>query len=157
MIDEKMVSRLAKTMGNSIITDLQDISVLKDDDGTYQLFNKYTIIRKDSQYEITGSSIIESLKFFTLKNAVAWCSFDRRVRVSDCKRIIQLDHNLAGIETSILQHQRMAKNAKDVEYELIYLAKLGEERLKRKQMTTEMNSYIQESKNWQLKRFSAKP
>lgn len=157
MIDAKIVSRLKKTMGDSTINELQDLSVFKDTDGTYQLFNKYTITKVDSNYEITGPSVINSTVFFTLKNAVAWCSFDRRVKVSDCKRILQLDHNLAGIETSILQHQRLAKNAKSVDDELIYIAKLGEERLKRKQMTVEMNSYIQESRNWQLKRFATKP
>jgi hypothetical protein len=107
-------------------------------------------------YEVTGPSIIDKISFFTLKNAVAWCSFDKRVRVSDCKRIFQLDHTLAGIETSIAQHRRLSKNSKKIDEELIYLAKLGEEQLKRKQMQDELTGYIQQSRYWQNQKFNTK-
>jgi hypothetical protein len=156
MIDSKMISRLEKTIGNNSIANLQDISVFKDSDGTYQLYNKYTITTVNSMYEVTGPSIIDKISFFTLKNAVAWCSFDKRVRVSDCKRIFQLDHTLAGIETSIAQHRRLSKNSKKIDEELIYLAKLGEEQLKRKQMQDELTGYIQQSRYWQNQKFNTK-
>ncbi len=156
MIDAKMVSKLERTVGQNAISELQDISVFKDTDGSYQLFNKYKITKTKLMYEVTGTSIIDSLSFFTLKNAVAWCSFDKRVKMSDCKRIFQLDQILAGIDTSIQQHQRLANNAKNIDSKLIYLAKLGEERLKRKQMTEEIDKYIQESKYWQLSKFKTK-
>ena len=156
MIDAKMISKLERTVGHNSISKLQDISVFEDKDGSYNLFNKYTITKIKLMYEVTGPSIPDKLEFFTLKNAVAWCSFDKRIRVSDCKRIVQLDRNLAGIDTMIQQHQRLINSSKNVETELIYIAKLGEEKLKRKLMTEELEGYIQESKNWQLRRFKAK-
>jgi hypothetical protein len=37
---------------------------------------------------------------------------------------------------------------------LIYIAKLGEDKIRRKQMVKQLDDYIQESKNWQIKRLS---
>jgi hypothetical protein len=157
MFDPKIFTRFERTIGQKTITVLQDLSVLKNDDGSYCLFNKYTIMRVGDMYEVTGDSIINKLLFYTLKNAVAWCTFDKRVVMHACKRILELDRNLACIDTDIAQHQRMAKSAKSPDDELIYLAKLGEDKLKRKRMLGELGSYVQDSRNWQLNRLSAKP
>jgi hypothetical protein len=55
------------------------------------------------------------------------------------------------------QHQRLAKKANSSEAKLIYLAKLTEEKLRRKTMINEINSYVNQSKLWQTQRFNRKP
>lgn len=158
MINEQYyISKLENSVLRDSIPALQDVSVLQDPNGDYQLFNKYTIRKTKNGVEVFGNSIVGSLFFNTLKSAVAWCTNDRRVKISDAKRILELDRSLCGIETDIQQHQKLAKTAKDVDSKLIYLAKLGEDRLKKKLMTREMDSYIQESRSWQNRRFNAKP
>jgi len=157
MIDERSLSKLANTILGDTIENLQDVSVLQDPNGDYQLFNKYTIRKTKNGVDVFGSSITDKLSFNALKNAVAWCTNDRRVKMADAKRIIELDRCLCGVEADIQQHQKLAKNAKDVDSKLIYLAKLGEDRLKKKMMANEMESYIQESKSWQNRRFNTKP
>lgn len=157
MFDPKIFTHIERTIGQKTINTLQDLSVLKNDDGSYCLFNKYTIMRVGDMYEVTGDSIIEKLMFYTLKNAVAWCTFDKRVVVHACKRIVELDRNLACIDTDIAQRQRMLKSAKTSDDELIYLAKLGEDKLKRKRMLGELGNYVQDSRIWQLNRLRTKP
>jgi hypothetical protein len=53
-------------------------------------------------------------------------------------------------------HQNLLKKSNELDKKMIYIAKLNEERLKRKSMTTEMHSYITESKYWQTKKFAPK-
>ena len=156
MIDEKYINKIEKSLRKSIPA-LQDVSVLQDPNGDYQLFNKYTIRKTTDGVQVFGNSIVQNLSFNTLKNAVAWCTNDKRVRVSDAKRILELDRCLCGIETDIQQHQKLAKKAKDIDAKLIYLAKLGEDRLKKRLMTAEIDAYIAESRSWQDRRFNAKP
>lgn len=151
------INKLENSVLRDSIPKLQDVSVLQDPNGDYQLFNKYTIRKTKHGVEVFGNSIIDSLFFNTLKNAVAWCTNDRRVRISDAKRILELDRTLCGLDADIQQHQKLAKTAKDIDLKLIYLAKLGEDRLKKKQMSMEMDSYIEESRAWQNRRFNAKP
>ena len=156
MIDEKYINKIENSLRKSIPA-LQDVSVLQDPNGDYQLFNKYTIRKTKDGVQVFGISIVENLVFNTLKNAVAWCTNDRRVKISDAKRILELDRCLCGIETDIQQHQKLAKRAKDVDAKLIYLAKLGEDKLKKRLMTAEMDAYVSESRSWQNRRFNAKP
>lgn len=158
MINEQYyISTLENSVLRNSIPALQDMSVLQDPNGDYQLFNKYTIRKTKNGVEVYGPSIVDCITFNVLKNAVAWCTNDRRVKIADAKRILELDRCICGVEADIQQHQKLAKNAKDIDSKLIYLAKLGEDRLKKKTMTAEMDAYVSESKSWQNRRFNAKP
>jgi sulfur carrier protein ThiS len=89
-----------------------------------------------------------------LKNAVAWCTFEKRNKFYQSTRIEQLDTAIGSINVSINIHQTLIKKSKELDKKMIYIAKLNEERLRRKSMATEMNSYIVESKYWQTKKFA---
>ena len=160
MIDEKQIAKL-QNLENSILRNtiqtLQDISVFQDPNGDYQLFNRYTVRKSKDGVEVFGPSIVDVLTFNSLKTAVAWCTNDKRVKVSDAKRILELDRCLCGVDADIQQHQKLAKKAKDIDAKLIYLAKLGEDKLKKRLMTAEMDAYVSESRSWQHRRFNAKP
>ena len=63
---------------------------------------------------------------------------------------------ISSTNVAIDMHKKLLKKNKDMEFTLIHLAKLNEERIKRTNMINEMNSYIQESIYWQTKKFSVK-
>jgi hypothetical protein len=63
---------------------------------------------------------------------------------------------IAGTEASIEVHKNLIKKTTNTENQLIYIAKLSEEQAKRKQMVQEMASFINESRNWQTRKFVAK-
>jgi hypothetical protein len=53
-------------------------------------------------------------------------------------------------------HQKLAKHTKKTEEKLIYLAKLGEEKMERRMINEELSKYIHNSRNWQERRLSSK-
>lgn len=157
MIDKRAFDKIERVIKSDQLSALQDVCVFVDSAGTYQIFNRYSIKKVDDTYQVSGASIINKMTFYSLKNAVTWCTFDHRVKMGDCKRISELDRRLAGIDTDIAQHQKLAKTAKNTDDKLIFLAKLGEEKLIRREMLSQLSKYISESRNWQLRRFSKKP
>jgi hypothetical protein len=156
MINEKIFQKIEKTIHKDDLKHLQDLSIFQDSTGTYQLFNKYTITKINGSYEVGFFTSSSTVVFWELKNAVTWCTFDRRNKIMDSKRILELDKKLARLDANIIVHQKMVKNSKNNEEKLIYLAKLGEERLMLKRLTEELNDFIIDSKLWHTKRFNTK-
>ena len=95
--------------------------------------------------------------FNELKNAVAWCTFDKRNMLYQADRILKLDNLLAGLEVDISLHTKIFKNTKNTDDKLIFLAKLSEDKIKKKKITDELYTYVSDSKRWQTKRFDRKP
>ena len=155
---EQIISKIEKTITPAEIEKLADLSVLQNSDGSYSLYNRYIIKKIDGRYLVTRNDLAESNNYFyVLKHAVTWCTYDKRNRIMDSKRIQDLDNRLTSIESSIAIHQNLSKKTKDIENKLIYLAKLGEEKIQRSVITEELDRYVTESKYWQAKRFGTKP
>ena len=150
-------TKLKKVIPEETIKNLADLSVCRDQDGSYHLFDKYVIKRVNDEYQVTVKSFDTTKIFYTLKHAVAWCTFDKRNRIVDSERIYDLDKKVAGLESIIQGHQKLIKSAKNMDDKLIYLAKLGEEKMKKRQLYSELGRYIATSKFWQNNRFDTKP
>jgi hypothetical protein len=155
---ETVFSKLEKTISKQAIDKLADLSIVQESDGSYLLFNKYSIKKIDNEYRVSHTYLAESnISFYVLKHAVTWCTYDKRNRIMESKRIQDLDRQLTSIESAIEIHQRLARKTTNLDSKLIYLAKLGEEKLQRTQINAEIEQYVSESKNWQANRFNAKP
>lgn len=155
---EQIISKIEKTITPAEIERLADLSVLQNSDGSYSLYNKYIIKKINGKYLVTRPELAESnTYFYVLKHAVTWCTYDKRNRIMDSKRIQDLDNRLTSIESSIAIHQNLSKKTKDIDNKLIYLAKLGEEKIQRSIIAQELDRYVSESKYWQAKRFNTKP
>ena len=157
MIDEnKLLKKMSKIIRDSDIKAIADVLIERYDNGVYHLFEKYQIKKIKGVYVIDCLTRTDELYFYALKNAVAWCIFDKQVNVSTAKRILVLDKGLVGADSNIQLHRTLVRKTKKTEDKLIYLAKMGEEKLKREQMATELASYLAESKRWQMKKFGTK-
>ncbi len=150
-------TKLKKVIHEDTINNLADLSVFKDQDGSYHLFDKYVIRRVNDEYEVTMYSVDTKKIFYTLKHAVAWCTYDKRNKIVDSNRIYDLDKIVAGLESTIQGHQKLIKSAKNMDDKLIYLAKLGEEKMKKRRIYDELGRYVAISKTWQNNRFNTKP
>jgi hypothetical protein len=150
-------NKLKKVIPADTINSLADLSVFRDTDGSYHLFDKYVIRRVNDEYEVSVNLVDTTKTFYTLKHAVAWCTYDRRNKIVDSNRIYDLDKKVAGLESTIQGHQKLIKSAKNMDDKLIYLAKLGEEKMKKRQLYDELSHYISISKTWQTNRFNTKP
>ena len=152
------LKKLDKFISTDIIGNLQDVVIYQDQDGSYQLFNTYRIAKgSDKEFIVTMNHTYTEKVFYTLKNAVTWCTYDKRNKFYESNRIVELDNRLGGLEVDISIHYKLFKTVKDDNDKLIYLAKLNEDRTKKRSFTTELTRYVEESKIWQQKRFNLKP
>jgi hypothetical protein len=157
MIDEtKILKKMSKIIRDSDIKAISDVLIERYDNGVYHLFEKYQIKKIKGVYVIDCLTHADELYFYALKNAVAWCIFDKQVNVSTAKRILVLDKGLVGADSNIQLHRTLVRKTKKTEDKLVYLAKMGEEKLKREHMATELAGYLEESKRWQMKKFGTK-
>jgi len=134
---------------------INDLLIVRETDGSYFLFGKYKIVvDNQGNHRLHDSYDNEFIhNFSNLKNAVTYCVFDKNKKNSWLARIIELDSLLGSLEVMIAQHEKLIKKSTDNEIKSIYLAKLCEEKLKKREMTKEINSYIQTSKYWQTKKY----
>jgi len=149
--------KLQKMIPNSEMKSLQDLIIYQESDGSYQLFNRYVINKKSvSEYVVTTTFSDDPSMFNTLKNATAWCIFDKRDKFYEARRILELDNKLGGVDVDIMIHQKLFNKSKTDEDKLIYIAKLNEDRIKKQMIIDELDSYVSESKIWQERRFERK-
>lgn len=148
---QKLENFLTKEFSN-----LRDVVFLKIDD-CYQLFNRYTINEdKRGDFVLQISNRNDIYTFYTLQHAVTWCIYDKQAKYSDLKKIHYLDNKLGSLETSIQLYKRLLSQAKNNDDKGLYLVKLNENTIKKKQAQRQMNSYIRSSKIWQDKKFLEK-
>ena len=153
----KIDRKLDKMISNSEFAKLQDVVIFKDTDGTYSLFNKYHIKKKDANDIVVSLNNGDDVNsFFSMKNAVCWCVMDKIGKYQLADRVIDLDMHLSSVEVHISIHSKLFKKAKKTEDKLIYLAKLNEDKFQKKAMSDELNQYIENSYAWQQKRFDSK-
>jgi hypothetical protein len=131
---------------------ISDLLVIRNDDGTYFLFGSYHIVRQDVNNYVVFTQD-QQVSFSSLKNAVTYCVFDKNRKYKEVKRIQELDDLIGGLDAQIQQHTRIV-NKSDREMKDIMLAKLFENKLKKKQASEELTEYINLSKYWQTKKFA---
>lgn len=154
MISDKLLHKFTKTISKTDIEKLSELTIIQGPDGSYFLFNQYAITKINDYYIVEKDNVAENKTFNMLKNAVSWCTFDKRNSIYESNRILELDNKLASVDSEIQLHQKLAKKAKNLEEKLIYLAKLGEEKMERKQITDELAAYVNSSRIWQNKRLN---
>jgi hypothetical protein len=154
----KIDRKLDKIIATAEFAKLQDVVIFKDIDGTYNLFNKYHIKKKDVNDVVVSLNNGDDVNsFFNMKNAVCWCVLDKIGKYTLANRVIELDMSLSSVEVHLSIHSRMFKKSKKTEDKLIYLAKLNEDKFQKKLMSEELEKYISHSYIWQQKRFGLKP
>ena len=150
--------QLEKLMNSDFIDKLEDVIIFQNPDGSYGLFNTYHINKTvKNEYVVTMTTTFTTHTFNELKHAVAWCTYDKRNLLYQSERILVLDNLLAGLDVDISLHTKIFKNTKNSNDKLIFLAKLSEDKLKKKLITDELYTYINDSKRWQTNRFNRKP
>lgn len=158
MINEtEMELKFEKVLSKSTIHDIENVLIVKINNNSYHLFGRYFLSKKDPNNVVVRLHNGDEVNsFYSMKSAVCWCVFDRRGLFAPSKRIVELDRKLSGLEVSISIHKKLFDQSKDQDTGLIYLAKLNEERIQKREMTDELNRYITDSYNWQKKQFDLK-
>jgi hypothetical protein len=151
MITDSIERTLLQMINSNDIKKLQSF-LITEEAGKYHLFNDYVIEKQDDNVLVSVNRQSTSQLFSNIKNAVAWCIFNKRNKYYEATRIVELDRRLVGLEMDIKIHKKLFLKSKE-EMKLLYFDKLTEDKLKKTHLTEYLNSYIVESTRWQRKRF----
>jgi hypothetical protein len=155
-MNDVMLNKISQFLSKDFLQNMSNISMIQNSDGSYEFFNRFTVHQVKTGYEVHLKYNSDVKLFSSLKNALTWCIFENRTKFIQARRIEYLDNMLTGIEVSIEVHKNLIKKASNIESQLIYIAKLSEEQAKRKLMIQELSLFVNESKNWQTRKFVAK-
>ena len=152
MNERDLMNRLKRVIRENNLLDIAKFLVI-DVNGGYELYGVYTVHPEHNRFRLSkiGTDTVEY--FNILRHAVAWASLDIRKDYTGASRVLALDQLLEGATVDLTIHQNIYKKAKDVEKKLIYSAKIQEDKRKKQQITAELNTYINNAKNWQYRQF----
>jgi hypothetical protein len=153
MNDSQLFQALEKIVDETTFKSLKSAIVLKN--GTeYVLFNKYVIVDLGSVYQITRQTDDSVKTFSSLKYAVTWVTLDNSNMVYEANRVVYLDIMLSGIYSSSALYERYLKTAVKLDLRFIYANKIKENNFKKRNITSELDTFVRKAKNRQLKRFT---
>jgi len=132
-----------------------NIFIFKNGDGTYELFNRYTISsNKDGTCTVTIKYVLDTKIFSSTKNAVIWCIYEKRNKIYKYQRIEELDRKITSYAATVALYNTLIKSSSDLEKKITYTTKLNEAKLKLELLREELTSYETEAMQWQNSQFS---
>lgn len=158
MIDENtlLINKVNQFFDKEFRSRTADLSIFKNQDGSYELFNQFEITSENNKIKISKKRTLETCVFSSLKYAVTWCIFEQRNRINETIRIRELDRLIGSVDSEIKLHQNLIEKTKDIDLKLIYYAKLSQELAKKKHLIKEMDHFVKTSQQWQNDRFNKK-
>lgn len=147
--------KVAKFFNSDFTKDLVKIAIIKNTDGTYELFDKFTITVINKIYVVENKYNYEKIEFYSLQNAVVYCVFIQKKKYVESNRIYNLDKVLESINFSIVSLKNKIEKTKDKEYALIYSCKLTHDLAKKSKLLHELSSYKKQASYWQVTNFRA--
>lgn len=138
---------------SNFVKDLVKISIFKNSDGSYELFDKFIISQKNKKYIVETKYCFDNIDFYSLQNAVTWCIYTQKNRFAESTRIHTLDKIVEGINFSILSLKSKLNKTDDLESVTIYSCKLSQDEAKRQKLLNELFSYRSQAHYWQKHTF----
>lgn len=135
---------------------IKELFIVQEDDGSYNLFGSY-IVKSTEQgtflvHVTDGQYHRDVIELSSLKYAVSWCVFEKNHKHRERDKILELDETISNLNVNILIHKKLAQK-RALPDKFIYLAKLYEEKLKKKQAMEEIEKYTSFSRYLQSKKY----
>lgn len=153
-MNEKSLVKLNNFFQKEFYNGPSEIAIIKNDDGSFEIFSKYKIIPTELGFVVTNKMNSTNILFSALKTALIWCIYDTRMKQNLSLRVEYLDKLLAGTESELQIHRKLLKNTKDLGLKLIYLAKFTEEQNKKKIFSEELSDYFNDCYSWHINNFT---
>jgi hypothetical protein len=148
--------KIERFFENNLLNADISFSIFKIPKGDYFLFGKYLIKNTKGLYTVTIENNNDlKIVFTSLKVAVTWCVFHDKKHFTECKIIENLDFKLSGIDTDIIQHNKLLDKSVDEQIRMIYYSKIEEDEDKKRLLIKKLNKYMNMSTEWQNKRYTA--
>lgn len=143
------ITKLQRLFVPSMIDQLENVLFYRDDDGTYNLFEEYSITPQTDYYVVCKHGNKIEHQFSTLKYALSYCISSRRNRIQTMRNIIEYDQKLCSLDVEI-KIQRSLLNSVDSD---LYKVKLNENMLKRNSVYRRLQDIVRECNVWQSSKF----
>lgn len=135
---------------------IKDLFIVQEDDGSYNLFGSYivdpTVMGTFKIHVVDGEYHRDIVELSSLKYAVSWCVFEKNNKHRERDRLLELDEIISSLNVNMAQHKKLAQK-RALPDKFIYLAKLYEEKLKKKQALLEIEQYTALSRYIQGKKY----
>jgi hypothetical protein len=152
MSETHMFDILRGMFNEKYLNNLRSIAVFDTEDG-YELFGEYNIHRRGNRYVVTKQRTDLERTFFNLRNAVLWVTLYKRDKVSDARRLADLDSILEGSLFNIQSNLAMLKKARNDDEVGIYAAKLSDNKAKVKVVNDQLSVFERDVRSWQYAKY----
>ena len=129
-----------------------DQLIYNTEDGGWVIYRRYYIYKVEGLFQVLRTADESVHKFSRLKHATAWSILDHHCKMTDAKRVHELDGLLASVDLERKQHERK-KNSGDLAAHIIYTNKIQFDTIRQKQFQSEMDKYIITADNCQKRGF----
>ncbi len=145
---------LSKLLSKDAIKALSENIIIQNSQNDYELFGEYNIIKNGVKFQITSNKSHLFKEFYNLKNAVIWTTLYKLNKISDSRRVSDLDAILEGTNFDIELLTKLLDKAKSNEERSTYMSKLVEGKSKRTLIKKELSEFEQRVKDWQNQKFN---
>jgi hypothetical protein len=149
MNEKKMFESFNRLFSAENLNKLKDKAVYKDGN-LYRLFEEYEIRAINIGFKVLKLHTDTENVFSSLQYAVTWVVLDKRNLIYEENRVRDLDIQLASLDVIIKSAENSKKKAK---LDFLRYNKLVEARYKKQVILEELNSYMVQTKRWQINKF----
>lgn len=149
MNEKKLFESFNRLFSTENLNRLKDKAVYKDGN-SYRLFEQYEITAIPTGFEVAKITTDTINIFSSLQYAVTWVVLNKRNLVYEENRVRELDTQLASLDVIIKSAENAKKKSK---LDFLRYNRLAEARYKKQIILEELNSYMIQTKRWQIKKF----
>ena len=150
-------SKFDRFLTKEINDDLQEVLIYKNKSGIYDVFGKYRIVPiGKNRFKVTHKTKVLDEEFSSTRNALCFCTLLHNNKNTEAVRLCKLDLTLSSIETDIAVHKQLGRTTKNTDKHDIYITKIEEDSVKKRQLLAELNCFINTAKVLQNQNFETK-
>lgn len=136
------------------LPDLEANSILKNEDGTFSVFGKFTISETNNKFFTVKKYDNFEAEFTTLKSAISWCVAEKYNQSKLSNSIKILEQERCRLLCDIGARSQLFKKFKNLEQKKVVELKLTTKKDRLKQIDTQITKCINSAKYWQIQGFN---
>jgi hypothetical protein len=127
--------------------------IWRNDDGSYSVFGKYTIIPEKPYYRVFCSAT-DVGAFTSSKTALSWCIADKYCAYNTAREILEVDQKLGCLTNDIAARANIAERSKRWEFRDSVGTKLETKIIRKKQLENQLAKCVNWAKYCQQRGFN---
>ena len=127
--------------------------IWQDDDGTYEVFNKYRIIPGKNQYRVMCWDNDVAV-FNSTRSALSWCIADKNQDYNLADELLLVDNKLGYLTNDINTRANLADRSKKPEFRESIGTKLETKIIHKKALENQLTKCVNLAKYWQQRGFN---